>query len=95
MEKFLRSVDETNLIKEIYRLALNRFYIGSYRYGTFKEKVYPRYFGIHACNKKIEAYKRTGNLEFIIDAINCLVIEFIYPGHKDAYFKAEDDKEHV
>lgn len=36
----------------------------------------------------IDKYKKTGNTEYLCDAANYIMFEFMYPSRKDAYFRA-------
>lgn len=40
--------------------------------------------------KRIEKYEETGNTEFLVDAANFCQIEFRFPQHPQAHFKATD-----
>lgn len=41
----------------------------------------------------VDKYKYTGNTEYLVDAANYLMFEFMYPQVKGAYFKATDSKD--
>lgn len=41
----------------------------------------------------IKKYLKTGNTEYLCDAANYLMFEFMYPQKNDAYFKATDSKD--
>lgn len=40
--------------------------------------------------KRIEKYRETGNTEYLMDAANFCMMEFMFPTHQQAHFKAED-----
>ena len=40
--------------------------------------------------KRIEKYQDTGNTEYLMDAANFCMMEYMYPRHTQAHFKAED-----
>lgn len=75
-------------------LRQNRVATSYYKYGTAVKN-----FGDHlvnaleSANLCIEKYKRTGNTEYLCDAANYIMFEFMYPSVKDAYFKATDSKD--
>lgn len=41
----------------------------------------------------VEKYEKTGNTEYLCDAANYLMFEFMYPQVKGAYFKPTDSSE--
>jgi len=73
-------------------LAKARLTMGTYRYGTSDN--HSRYDYRARLDTKLEAYDQTGNQEFLIDALNYCVLEFMHPNRTDVYFKAEDDNNH-
>lgn len=40
--------------------------------------------------RRIKRYEETGNTEFLVDAANFCMIEFMYPQHDKAHFKSTD-----
>jgi hypothetical protein len=60
------------------------------KYGDISE-AYPDKLDAMACAElRIEKYRETGNTEYLIDAANFIMIEFMLPRHAHAHFKAED-----
>lgn len=41
----------------------------------------------------IEKYNSTGNTEYLVDAANYIMFEFMYPQHEKAYFRATSSEE--
>ncbi len=41
----------------------------------------------------VNKYMETGNTEYLTDAANYLMFEFMYPQHPNAHFRATDSKE--
>ena len=41
----------------------------------------------------VKKYQETGNTEYLLDAANYLMFEYMYPQIKGAYFKATDSKD--
>ena len=72
-------------------LRKNRVETSFYKYGSAKVN-----FGgkladaLETANLCIEKYKATGNTEYLCDAANYLMFEFMYPQRDGAYFKATD-----
>lgn len=75
-------------------LRKNRVEVSYYKYGpaktNFKEKLVN---ALGSCNKCIKKYEETGNTEYLCDAANYLMFEFMYPQRDGAYFKATDSDE--
>ena len=73
-------------------LRQNRVHMSFYKYGTaadnFGQKLVNAMESHELCIKK---YKETGNTEYLVDAANYLMFEFMYPQHSGAFFKATDD----
>lgn len=75
-------------------LRQNRVELSFYKYGTASDN-----FGMKLVNALeshdmcIEKYKKTGNIEYLCDAANYLMFEFMYPQKEGAYFKATDSKD--
>jgi hypothetical protein len=42
---------------------------------------------------RTEKYKDTGNTEWLVDAANFLMFEFMYPKHRKAHFRATEGGE--
>lgn len=72
-------------------LRQNRAEMSFYKYGTakdnFGEKLVNALKSHDLCIKK---YLETGNTEYLCDAANYLMFEFMYPQKEGAYFKATD-----
>ncbi len=72
-------------------LRQNRVELSYYKYGTAADN-----FGMRLVNALkshdlcIKKYLQTGNTEYLCDAANYLMFEFMYPQRKDAYFKTTD-----
>ena len=80
---------------EFFSLMRNRLIQGSFRYGLLGDVNKPTYDRLESIINKIANYKETGNLEQLIDAANCLLLEFVEGNHPKRHFLAEDDKLHV
>lgn len=75
-------------------LRQNRVDLSFHKYGTAADN-----FGMRLVNALeshdlcIKKYKETGNTEYLCDAANYLMFEFMYPQKEGAYFKATDSKD--
>lgn len=65
--------------------------ISYYKYGPIKENFGKGYVqAIPTCQKCIKKYEETGNTEYLADAANYLMFEFMYPQKEGAYYKNTD-----
>lgn len=75
-------------------LRQNRVEVSYYKYGTasdnFRMKLVNALESHDMCVKK---YLKTGNTEYLCDAANYLMFEFMYPQREGAFFKSTDSGE--
>ena len=75
-------------------LRKNRVKTSYYKYGSVKinfgEKLVEAIPTAEVC---IEMYRQTGNTEYLCDAANYLMFEFMYPQKEGAFFRATDSNE--
>ena len=64
-----------------------------YKYGKVEDAT--KVDKIESALARIVKYEQTGNTEFLLDASNFLMMEWLYPAHENAHFKATDSKESV
>ena len=75
-------------------LRRNRCEVSYYKYGSAK-----RNFGEHLTNAIgnlmlcLKKYEETHNTEYLCDAANYAMFEFMYPQYEGAYFRATDSSE--
>lgn len=71
--------------EELRKMAMiNSFY----RYGPVRDN-YEKYKCLDACaniEKRLEAYKETGNTEYLVDVANFAMCEFMYPSIPNAKY---------
>ena len=73
--------------KEFITYMPNRIGMGYFRYeSTGKKHDY-----LKGIELKLKRYQETKNKEFLVDAANYCMLEFIDPGMEGTYFKATDD----
>lgn len=76
---------------DVDTLRLNRVKMSYFKYGSAKINFGDRIVSaLGSMNKCIDKYKETRNTEYILDAMNYLMFEFMYPSIDDTYFKATD-----
>lgn len=65
-----------------------------YKYGPIKENYGAKLVdGIASLEKRLKAYKDTGNTEFLADIANFAMFEFMHPQHPQAHYKPTDSDE--
>lgn len=75
-------------------LRQNRVQVSYHKYGSAKDNFGEKLVNaLETCQLCIEKYKKTGNTEYLVDAANYLMFEYMYPQRKDAYFRATDSGE--
>lgn len=87
-----RNQAEIAIIEDFHAKMKNRMAMGCYRYGALADKIVT--YGLRNLKRRIELYEQTHNIEYLIDAANLAMIEFIYPSFNDAKFESIDDGEH-
>ena len=64
-----------------------------FKYGPVRDAYPHKVSAVESLRKRLERYEDTGNTEWLIDAANFAMIEFMYPAHRDAHFRATDAQE--
>lgn len=85
---------DTEYSEEFDTLRKNRVAVSYYKYGPARINFKRGYVkAIGSLNKCLKKYEETHNTEYLVDAANYLMFEFMYPHYEDAYFKATDSSE--
>lgn len=72
-------------------LRQNRVEVSMHKYGSAAVNFGDHFVDALASHDMcVEKYKQTGNTEYLCDAANYLMFEFMYPAIAGAYFKATD-----
>jgi len=72
---------------------VNRMGVSYFKYGAVREAYPSRVDAIRSLKQRLDQYEKTGNTEFLMDAANFAMIEFMAPRHPKAHFKATDSDE--
>lgn len=91
----LDSLSKSEWSNEFERLRRNRFIMGAFRYGLMGDKSKPQYNRIQCIERRLELYRKTGNLELLVDISNMAELEFIEGTHPNRHFKSVDDGLHT
>lgn len=85
---------ETEYSTRFDEIRKNMMVMSYYKYGPLKQNSGEKLVDeIKSLEKRLEKYKETGNIEFLCDIANFAMIEFMYPQHPKAHYKATDSKE--
>jgi hypothetical protein len=85
--KSKEEVLKTEYLERFDDLRKNRMYISHFKYGHIKENAINKNVDyIASLEKRLKAYKETGNTEFLADVANFAMIEFMYPQHLEAHY---------
>lgn len=88
--KWVQSVPETEFSNDFIQGMLNRMAVSFFKYGKILDAFPLRVNAIQSMQDRLEAYKTTKNKEYLIDAANFLMIEFIAPSFFGTFFKPTD-----
>lgn len=81
----------TEYSEEFDQLRKNRMVMSFYKYGpmqtNYGEKLIDALGSMDLC---ITKYKKTGNTEYLVDAANYAMIEYMYPQHVNGHFEPTD-----
>lgn len=84
----------TEYSDEFDRLRQNRVAVSFYKYGPAKINFGEKLVDAIGCAANcVDKYEETGNTEYLCDAANYLMFEYMYPQKEGAYFKATDSSE--
>lgn len=88
MQLKLLNTSEAN--EQFLQGMLDRVDVGFHKYGAI-EKGAPKVNLTQCAINCMRKYASTGNTEYLIDASNYLMFEFMHPKHPEAHFKPTDD----
>lgn len=87
----LDKILQTEYSPKFDELRKNRMAMSYYKYGPVKTNYGDGLVNaIKSLKMRLEAYEKTGNTEFLTDIANFAMIEFMYPIHPSAHFRATD-----
>lgn len=69
----------------------DRMVVSFYKYGPLTEAYPHKVNAITSLTDRLRKYAETGNTEFLMDAANFAMIEFMHPAHHAAFFAGTDD----
>lgn len=82
---------KTEFSPEFVEGMKNRMVVSFYKYGPLKLAYPHKVNALESLQDRLKKYAETGNTEFLIDAGNFAMIEFMHPSHPNAFFAGTDD----
>lgn len=92
------SLDELRVSEwsdEFEHLMRLRLLMGRFRYSRIRDPSRPGFDAVASALRRLERYRETGNLEFLVDVANLCLVEFETSAHPLKHFEATDDGEHM
>jgi hypothetical protein len=68
----------------------NRMAVSFHKYGPVADAYPAKVDAVASLMKRLERYAETGNTEWLVDAANFAMIEFMHPRHENAHFAGTD-----
>lgn len=74
-------------------LRQNRCAVSLYKYGSAKQNFPDKVNALKTMQMCVDKYLETGNTEYLLDAGNYIMFEFMYPSLQNAFFKATESSD--
>ena len=87
------SVPNTEFSSEFVQLMRNRMDMSYCKYGPVSDAFPSKVNALESLLQRLDKYIETGNTEWLVDAANFAMIEFMLPSHPKAHFRATDSYE--
>ena len=68
----------------------SRMLVSYHKYGAIQEAYPAKVNALKSLQQRLEMYASTGNTEYLMDAANFAMIEFMLPAHPGAFFQGTD-----
>lgn len=76
--------------KKFLQGMINRMGVSFHKYGYIRDGFPKKVHAIDSLEVRLERYKQDGNTEWLMDAANFAMIEFMHPSHPDAHYSPQD-----
>ena len=86
----LEAILATQISKQFLDGMVARMEMSFFKYGDVKEAYPHKIDALASLHQRLAKYHETGNTEFLIDAANFAMIEFMFPRKDGAFFQATD-----
>jgi hypothetical protein len=79
--------------EEFAQMMRDRMAVSFAKYGDIRDAYPHKVDALESADQRLQEYQKTGNTEFLVDAANFLMIEFMLPRHPRAHFRATGSHE--
>jgi hypothetical protein len=86
-------VPATEVSLDFLEGMVNRMALSYFKYGRVADGFPGKMHAIKTLLDKVQQYQETGNSEWLLDAANYAMIEFMHPRHPQAHYRATDSAE--
>ncbi len=93
IDPLANGVPKSEFSPEFVQGMADRMSVSYFKYGLVADAYPARVDAIASLEKRLQKYKDTGNLEWLMDVANFAMIEFMRPKHPDAHYRPTDSKE--
>ncbi len=88
-----RSVPATEIAPRFLQGMVNAMGVSFFKYGPVSEAYPDKVNALESLRIRLDRYAKDGNTEWLIDAANFAMIEFMHPAHPKAHFRETDSGE--
>jgi hypothetical protein len=81
---------KTEFSDEFVEGMKSRMVVSFYKYGPVAAAYPDKVNAVTSLTDRLRKYAETGNTEFLMDAANFAMIEFMHPSHPNAFFEGTD-----
>lgn len=90
MNKSPEEILRTEFSEQFVQYMKNRMVASHFKYGSVKGAAKKGIDFLKDVERRVSLYKSTGNTEWLVDAANNLMMEFMFPSVENAHFQATD-----
>lgn len=90
MPGVMSEVLATEFSDDFVRKMQNAMCVSFYKYGPLADAYPSKVDAVASLKLRLDKYVETGNTEYLVDAANFAMIEFMRPRHPEAFYKATD-----
>lgn len=90
----LTQLEQSEWSPKFESLMRNRMMMGGLRYGLLERKGNKNYNYLADVERRVKAYRNTGNTEHLVDVANLCLLAFEFDRHPTKHFESADDGVH-
>lgn len=90
----MKDILKTEYSEDFDAKRKNRMVMSYYKYGHVRDNYQScKVDAVKTLEQRLALYKKTGNTEWLVDVANMAMIEYMYPQHPEAHFRATSSEE--